>query len=77
MSSRVWGKFKLPSAKAAPKFLLAEGEGKRFSLPQLSLRLFLHIVQRKLQGGNYPKMQQGRMSALDAGAFETILPHAQ
>lgn len=28
----VWGKFKLPSAKAAPKFLLAEGEGKRFFL---------------------------------------------
>lgn len=25
----VWGKFKLPTAKAAPKFLLAEGEGKK------------------------------------------------
>lgn len=25
----VWGKFKLPTAQAAPKFLLAEGEGKR------------------------------------------------
>lgn len=32
MSSLVWGKFKLPSAKAAPKFLLAEEEGKRFFL---------------------------------------------
>lgn len=29
MRSLLWGKFKLPSAKAAPKFLLAGGEGKR------------------------------------------------
>lgn len=33
----VWGKFKLPSAKAAPKFLLAEGERKRLSLPTIPL----------------------------------------
>ena len=36
MSSLAWGKFKLPSAKAAPKFLLAEGEGKGLFLPTVS-----------------------------------------
>lgn len=54
----------MPSAKAAPKFLLAEGEGKWLSLPTVTPELFLRTAEKRLQAGNYPKPQQGRITAL-------------
>lgn len=65
MSILVWGKFQLPSAKAAPKFVLAEEEGKWLCLPAVLPQTVPAYSGEEAVRREPPRAQQGRITARD------------